>query len=637
MADTPFTLSSFSQASILDYSDACFQALGEHYDVRPKFELLDKAYQREGNLGYDHNMSKQRNLQGDKSRIQDVAVPIVYTQVETALAYLTSVFLTGYPLFGIVAKPNAPDDAAKMAETILLENSTRQGWIRHMLLWFRDSLKYNIAGMEVDWCEENVFVPTTDLTFDAKVAKPKKLLWQGNKLKRLDLYNTVWDTRVPVAEIHTKGDYCGYVELLSRVALRGYLENLPNRISSNIGAAMDSRALTNYYYMPSINDDPLLSQNSGNGQNWMAWAGAGKNNDPRLDMMYERFTFYARIIPKDHRIQVPAASMPQIWKFQSINNKTVVYAERMTNAHQLLPTVFCQPLEDGLGLGYQTKSFAQNVINSQEVASALTSARLQSARRRLTDRVAYDPTRIRESDINSPSATAKIPVRPGAYGKPVTDALYHFPFDDRNATLFTQEAQAVMELAGLVNGINKVQEGQFQRGNKTMREFNTVMANSNARLQMMALFIQSQAIEPIKEILKMNMLQYQGEATYYNINRREAVPIKPEELRMQSFAFTMTDGLLPADKVLNADFMQVFMQTAAASPELNIKYDLARMFEYFYREQGMRLTLSDFERSKEEQTQMMQMLSARTAAETPPEQGAAAGTPAGAAAPALPA
>lgn len=631
MADTTFTLAPAAQQGVLSYALECFEILGEHHDIRPRLEFIDRAYQREGNMGYDHLMSKLRNEQGDKSRIQDVSVPIVYTQVETALAYLTSVFLTGYPLFGIVARPSAPEDVAKMAETIILENSTRQGWVRHLLMWFRDMLKYNVGAIEVDWCEESVWLPITDLGFDAKVAKPKKLAWQGNKLRRLDLYNTVWDHRVNIAEVHSKGDYAGYVELISKVQLKQYLENLPNRVTANLQAAYDSRPTYEYFYVPKVNDDPLLPISPSSGQNWMAWAGVRAGTGTRYQEMYEKFTLYARIIPSEFNIRVPAPNQPQIWRFVIINNKVVVLAERMTNAHQWLPTIFGQPIEDGIGFGYQTKSFAQNVINSQEVASALTSARIQSARRRLTDRVAYDPTRIREADINSPSATAKIPVRPGAYGKPVQDALYHFPFDDRNSTLFTQEAQAVIELAGLVNGINRVQEGQFQRGNKTMREFQTVMANSNARLQMMALFIQSQALEPLKEIIKLNILQYQGEATYYNTIQREPVQIVPEELRKQSFAFTMTDGLLPADKILNSDFMQVFMQIASGSQELMMEYDLAAMFAYFYREQGMRLTLSDFKRSDEEKQQLIQQLSARTAAEA---QAAASGQAAGQ--PALP-
>lgn len=634
MPDYPSALAPKSQDSVLDFARNCTNMLGEHWDVRPKLENIDIAYQREGNYGYDDGASRAANRVGDKSKIQDVVVPIVYTQTETALAYLASVFLTGNPIFGIVAKPSVPDEAAVMAETILMENSIRQGWIRHLLLWFRDGLKYNINAIECDWAEETIYQPITDLTFNSKVGRPKDLLWQGNKLKRMDMYNTLWDTRVAPAEVHTKGEFAGYVELVSRIELKQYLENLPDGIASNKVKAFEAPyGLYENYYIPSVNPDPLLQHNPRASTNWMAWATAGQQKSGiQYNNMYERLTLYARIIPSDFGMNVPARNLPQIWKFVIINNSVVVYAERKTNAHNLLPIIFSQPLEDGLGLGYQTKSFAQNVVNSQDVASALWNSRIASARRRLTDRVLYDPTRIREADINSPSVTAKIPVRPGLYGKSVNDAVYQFPFDDRNAQFFTQESQSVWEMAGYINGINKVQEGQFQRGNKTLREFQTVMSNSNSRLQMMALFIQAQALTPLKEIIKLNILQYQQAASYYNLNNKERVEINPETLRDQSFQYTITDGLLPADKVLNSDFMQVFMQTAVAIPEMAMEYDLMGMFAYFYREQGMRITLSDFKRSPEEKAQMMQQLAARTQAETPPDQQAAAA--AGQAAPA---
>lgn len=621
MPDFPITLSPKAEGAVLDFAKNCTNMLGESWDIRPKLEKLDIAYQREGNFGADHTASRDANSYGDKSKVQDVVVPIVYTQTETALAYMASIFLTGNPIFGIVARPSVPDEAAVMAETILLENSIRQGWIRHLLMWFRDGLKYNINAIEVDWHEESIFIPLTDLTFSGTIGKPKQLLWQGNKLKKLDMYNTIWDTRVPPAEVHTRGEFAGYVELVSRVELKQYLENLPDKIAANTVKAFEAPlGVYENYYVPNINQEPLLQQNPRATTNWLAWATAGRQNGIQYQNMYERLTLYARIIPSDFGMRVPAPNQPQIWKFVIINNSVVVYAERKTNAHNWLPIIFSQPIEDGIGNGYQTKSFAQNIVNSQDAASALWNSRIASARRRLTDRVLYDPTRIREADINSPSVTAKIPVRPGLYGKSVSEAVYAFPFDDRNAQFFTQEAQSIWEMAGQINGINRVQEGQFQRGNKTVREFQTVMANSNARLQMMALFIQAQAITPLKEIVKLNMLQYQQQATYYNLNTRQPVNIDPTKLRDQSFQYTMTDGLLPADKVLNSDFMQVFMQTASAVPEMAVEYNLAEMFAYFYREQGLRITMSDFKRTPEEQAQMMQALNARTQAETPPQQ-----------------
>ena len=99
----------------------------------------------------------------------------------------------------------------------------------------------------------------------------------------------------------------------------------------------------------------------------------------------------------------------------------VIYAERQTNIHNFLPIIFGQPLEDGLG--YQTKSFAQNLQSVQDMTSALWNGKIASARRALADRVLYDPSKIKPEDINSDNPAAKIPCKSAAYGGNLAQAV----------------------------------------------------------------------------------------------------------------------------------------------------------------------------------------------------------------------
>ena len=242
------------------------------------------------------------------------------------------------------------------------------------------------------------------------------------------------------------------------------------------------------YYIPAINPDALIQKNPRATTDWMAWAGlAGKTNNIQYKNMYEVTTLYARILPSDFNLRVPSANTPQIWKFIIVNHQVLIYAERQTNAHGLLPILFGQPYEDGLG--YQTKSLANDVTPMQDISTALAASWLASRRRAISDRCLYDPSRVAAEHINSPNPSAKIPVKPAAYGKPLSEAVFPFPFRDDQAQIAMSEMQQIQQFAYQVTGQNQAKQGQFVKGNKTLHEYNDVMTHSNGNDEKIALLL----------------------------------------------------------------------------------------------------------------------------------------------------
>jgi hypothetical protein len=295
-------------------------------------------------------------------------------------------------------------------------------------------------------------------------------------------------------------------------------------------------------------------------------------------------------------MKVPSPNTPQIWKFVYVNHSVLIYAERQTNAHGYLPMLFSQPLEDGLG--YQTKSLAQNVQPIQDVTSALMNSNIAARRRAISDRGIYDPSRITEAHINNANPAAKIPVRPAAYGKPVQEAYYPIPFRDDQAGIIMQDIQQLLQMGNVITGQNPVRQGQFVKGNKTLHEFQSVMSNANGRDQMTSMLLESQVFTPLKEILKINILQYQGGVSLFNRETQQVVTIDPIALRKAVMDFKVSDGLTPSDKLVNSDTLQVAMQVIGSSPQIGAGYNLAPMFSYFMKTQGARI--QEFEKSKEQ-------------------------------------
>ena len=331
---------------------------------------------------------------------------------------------------------------------------------------------------------------------------------------------------------------------------------------------------------------------------WMAWANnnAGRKSAINYSNIYVVAKLYARIIPDDFGMNVPERNTPQIWKFIIVNGTVVLLAERQTNVHDMLPIIFGQPLEDGLD--FQTKSFAQNVADSQYVASALWNGYLSSKRRLVGDRVLYDPSRINKSDISSVNPVAKIPVRPSAYGTPLSEAVYQFPFRDEQTQSMLDGADRVVRFSNLVNGQNPAQQGQFVKGNKTLHEYEDVMGHGNNQNQMMAIMTENQVLVPLKQQIKLNILQYQQQTTLYNHDAQQQVKVDPITLRKQAVQFKVSDGLLPEDKELNTDEFTASMQVLSSAPQIGAGYNLAPLFTYIMKLRGA--DLQPFEKSPEQ-------------------------------------
>lgn len=599
--NTPIpNLSAKAQESILHFYRSCASITASVWNMRDQMLAVDKLYMREMDRTMEDAKAKMANAAGDPTKFQNIVVPVVMPSVEAAVTYQTSVFLTGVPLFGVSSTAEHADAALQM-ESIIDDQAIRGGWARELQLLFRDGFKYNFAAAEVDWTRKKIFSPETDFNFSPDQAKPVETYWEGNTLKRLDPYNVVFDARYKPTEMSARGEFVGYTELISHVELRQLMYELSYRMNTKQAYESASGSLgTTFpynYYIPQLNPSALLDQQAFAAINWLSWAGLEeRKTNINFKNTYFKTTFYARIVPADFGIASTAAHVPQIWKFIIINNQVLIYAERQTNAHNLIPILFAQPLEDGLG--YQTKSLARNSEPFQSVASALVNSSIQARRRSIADRGLYDPSRVDSKHINNESASAKIPVKPAAYGKPLSEAYYAIPYRDEQSAQAMQDMQAMIRLNEQVTGQNQAQQGQFVKGNKTLFEYQDIMSNASGRSQAISILLETQFFTPLKEILKLNVLQYQQSTAVFNREVEEVIPIDPVALRQATLAFKVSDGLVPASKQMNTEAFQSAVQTIAAVPQLAGAYNLGPMFSYLFKSQ--RADVAQFEKSPEE-------------------------------------
>lgn len=600
------------------------------FSHRAALERIDREYHRDNIYTEDKILATLANMRGDKKKLQDIVLPLCESQTETQLAYLTSVFLTGYPMFGVTAD-STNIDGAKQFQAIIAENQVHGGWTRQLILSLLDGLKY-FGVVEKTWCSEQV--PSFDTTIDnttGQVSRTKQVIWSGNSIKHISPYNSFWDRRVPLTEVHTRGEYAGYVTMESRVTLKQYIEEkgLKMNVDKAYGVEWDNNSMipnspTNLFYIPnffwnSLDNLNTFGQNPSVMQDFSTFEVPGYKGKTRVFRnIYYKVTRYFRMIPRDWGLNVPMDNQIQIWKIVTVNDQVVIECERQNNIHGYIPLIFFQPTEDGLQ--FNNRSFAQKQIPMQDIGSALVNGALQAQRRAVGDRILYDPSRVSKENISAESPTARIPVRPAAYGSDISKSVYKFPYEDHVTAPFMQVAKEITSYSNMISGQNPAQQGQFVKGNKTQSEYEDVQNHSSGRQRKTALMIEDQLMVPLKEMLKADTLQYQTSKTVYNYvdqaPNNAPVDVDPLKLRQSVFAFKMTDGLLPEDKIIADDVLQVAFQVLGSSPQLQASYDVGAVFSYLMKTKNV--DIEQFRVQNPAQIQQnMQALSSAGAAPAP--------------------
>lgn len=566
-----------AQQSLVKYVNACCGTIQKLQEFRTKLEIIDAAYARYKLPDLSNGEDSIAADVACGATEQEVTVPLVVSEVDSFVGYLADVYLSGYPMFPVVTTPALKKEAEKL-EAIIDEDSVLSGYARQFLLAFRDGIKYNLYGIEHDWAPLNHF--TVELSRDPKNGiKPADRYI--NKLQRLDPYNMFWDMTVAPANVPYCGEFAGYVEMVSRIEHKRRLARYELEGGYNLVEALTNPSVTNavgtgmnYYQEPPQISDLLNAPSIRTvGTDWTEWLNGTKARAKRGDYskLYEYVTLYARIIPQEHEMRAPQDGTPQIWKLIVVNGKTLVYAKRVISAYDTLPLFIGQPLEDGFAL--QTKSTAENVLDYQSAASTLFSIRFNAARRAVADRAIYDPGVIKSSDINNPAPAAKIPMIQNALlgGKTIDSIYRQIPFDPRGTELAIQDVATVMEFADKAVGLNRMQRGEFQKGNKNVFEVQRTLDGSDNRLRLPALTIEFQTMVPLKENLKLNILQNSQTGTYQSMKTGEPYNLTQEDfarILALNLKFKIADGYTPKSKLASSDFLANGMQLLGNSPIL---------------------------------------------------------------------
>lgn len=582
--------------------------------LQSRMDLIDAYIEKDSARDDKAVKGKIVNELGDKTKMGATEIAICKIQLETFHAYLTGMFLTGSPIFAAVSDKEL-EDAASMLTALTLRDQERMGWVANLLQCFNDLLRYPFCAAEVVWETRRgtAVAEKLESSGNSKLGVVNPVIYEGNMIRRIDPKNVIRDPSVHPFRCHIDGTYAGYIEKLNyiQLKLRYLMWDDLFTIKANIPEIWKSTA-TGLYYTPPVRTSGTVSSG---GQNWADFWGMPKlTTKTDVSGNYEVVTLYARLIPREFGMPTTNDGQPQLYKLIFVNT-LLAYSELITQSHEYLPIVFGQ-LEPG---SVDLKSMCEDVMDLQDLSTSFMNAALDSMRRAVSDRAIYDPTRISKAAIESTSPVSKIPVKVNAYQNGLDNAYKQIPYEDRISGNMTSMMALLEQLANKTTGQNPASQGTFQKGNKTRSEFDTVMNNSEARMQLGAMYVEGSFLAPIKEIIKFNYLLNASSETVQHKAEQKKVNIDPTVLRQSAPEFQMASGIMPATKLANTDLLFQAYQLMGQDPMLSIEYDTGAMFVSAIKQQGL-TGMESYKRSEEEVKNRLALIQQQAQASTPPKE-----------------
>ncbi len=535
------------------------------------------------------NEDRKRQRENNKGKSQkpvDVNLQLTLTQMEDMETFMMEVFNSPGGFFQAYAGGQQQEAVAAL---VLLMNKTAEKfqYFRHCLRFVKDSLKYNIAAMLIEWRTTTGTKIGNDPGGTLQLS-PGETMWEGNYIEALDMYNVLWDPNVAPVDVPEKGEWFATIKLMSIFAVN---KMASQQLLFNCKDILDkSYASTNelmfYEYSAATRMDSYGT--TGNNINWFQIMG------PAVFMSHgtrsvETCHFYGWLNPKEFGLSQDDAY--QIWRITIADNRYVVDTERLINAHESLPVVFTMPNEDGLGL--QQKSYAERLMPYQTFASFLFNVHQRATRKSLYGTTVYDPSIVRLDNTSDTDVAMKIPVEPAGYGKDVKLA-FTTSYEAPKTEGLMNDIQGIIKLMDFVlptNTQNKVAD--LDRA--TQYQAAAVVQGTNKRQHTTAKLIDDQALKGMRRKIVYNILQYQPNIQLKDANNND-VDVKPNLLREIDVDFFISDGLKGIDRLLAQQMIERLLNMIIQNKDAIQEIDVVALMNYFTEMIGDRTNLNQFRR-----------------------------------------
>lgn len=569
-----------------------------------RYNAIDKDVAAYMKLSDEDKKRRAAQLEGKGPKGVAMHVPFVLLHLDDALTYFLNVFAPETGMFQALGKKDDQPILNSLAE-LMNSHADDRGYFREILKFCFDAMKYNLSGIRNTWESEQGNVVINDSA--NRPTRRRETIWQGNDLKCIDMYNTVWDPSVHPIDVHRKGEYVGEIEMITpfrlrKLAMDGAYFNIENITSrdpnTNTGESF-------YRVPPQLWDGQTSSQDDS--VNWLSILNRSGNNEfGTIGEGIELWHMTIQLMPNEFGLKAAEAGNQatlETWRITIANGNTMIAAVHLPNAHGRLPYNFASPMEDNLGL--TQKSIAEILAPFQNLGSFLVNTHMSAIRRNIWDLILYDPSIIDLAQIPEGDVAGRVPVLPAGYGKDINKAVWqNGNILDTKETM--NQLMKVIELmqmmwptsasASQVAGIDRAVEDQVTE----------TVQSSNRRLQKAAKLIDDQAFKAMRMMMISNIQEYQPEITVMG-STGEEIQINPKDFRGKDYSKGIGQGLKTMDKQALVRQTRTLIQAILQSQEAAQQFDLPALLNGLSDQMDMRIDLSQYRKQVQAPAEVAQI------------------------------
>lgn len=524
--------------------------------LRERYEAIDNMLCAFVKYSADDQKRLRKQMMGEKITPVQENLQFVLDHLQRGVTYLLSVFAPDSNLYRAVTTPDKQPIANAFAK-FMTEDGRRWSLFSEYAVSFMDSLKYNLGGMMVEWSS----ISGQDITTSAGGAPQATptIFWQGNKVRALDMYNQFWDPSVRPQEVYNRGEFCGYVRMITRYELARMAQDGEIFNVQGIGAHSANVNPKWYQRPPRFRlryDSGMLSD----GQvDWNYILTAGRTTTG-VGESYELSNIYVRLVPAEFGL-APDKKL-QTWRITLVNGQRIVAAQYMNNFHGFLPQVYFSTVLDNLGL--QQKSIGEKLLPFQALASFIFNIYVKKKIRDTWGRKFFDPNKIDMAAVGDDVAY-NIPVnnlgRDQNVNNYVAELVQRTQADDQLQELdhilaimeFIYPTKLLQQVADMERAVKDQVAALLQAGNRESWKY--------ARL------IDEQGMSPLRFMMIQNIKQFGDEVEF--VTPKGIVKFSPTQFRDAKIEYGIGEGLKSLDRLVATSIHKELLGMVAQSPAIN--------------------------------------------------------------------
>jgi hypothetical protein len=526
---------------------------------------------------------RQLNETGEVPNAVRIVVPFGFAAASTLVTYLLHTFASRKPIFQLASHKDEGVKSARRMETLMEQQAEHSKVVLKLWQMFTDFCVYGFGAVRTNWTIEEGMRTFRRRVVDGEnwqseygQSEPEieairewVTVYEGNTADNIDPFGFFPDPRVPMHQVHEKGEFVFWRDYMCRLDLKNmeedgdlkYVDSADSTLPKNHGDTSNRSLLARGISTP------------GSGEDVSSYGDKGQPQDSEF-MQIDQGT--VRIVPS--KWGLGNGNRAEIWQFTILNKDQIVQAEPLDADHGQHPIAVIEPF--GLGYGFGAPGPADYIGPIQDLLSWLLNSHISNVRSHLNNSLVIDPSKLIMADLKESGPGKRIRLRQSAAGLDVRSVIHQLDLKDVTSNHIA-DANVILELGMLVLGLNETVMGQQpEGGRRTAAEIRTTSQAAVSRLAMFSRVCSAQGISTWTHQWVVNTQQYLSEDYATTILGAEG-----QELAMYSdeingvFTYPVHDGSLPTDKMALAEIWEKIMSGLIQVPELQARYDIGRIFE----------------------------------------------------------